>query len=620
MIFCLLASALVLLGAAGWIAGWYDEHVPIALFVVMLVTCLLHVTWKAARQSEAEEIRTRRALEESQIATSEARRAQAEIRESQERFELALRGADLGAWDWDIPSGKVIYNPRWAEMRGFRQEDVTHDVESWISSVHPDDWPRVQQTLTDYFEGRLTECQAEYRVSTSSGGWIWVLSRGKVFARNENGEPSRMLGTMLDITERKRIENEQRFLAEMGEILTSTLDYRSTLTRIADLAVREFADLCIVDVFEDNGSIRRLKVAGRDQSLAKVCDLLMEISMDRNPSHLIRSVVEHRRPVLLQHDTPRMLASFSQNEAHLKALQAANLKSVVAVPLLARGKLMGVISMISSTSNRQYGPEDVHLAEEMARRTALSIENARLFDDIQRAIGVRDEVLAIVAHDLKNPLTTISLTTETLRHSEPLDSAKLDDFTRRILRAVQQMLSLIADLLDFAKIQSGTVSIEKDSNDMAALVMTAVEGARVQAQAKRQTLEVDLPSPLPRVSIDARRIGQVISNLMGNAVKFTPEDGTIRVSVRHQANTVTVSVSDTGAGIPLEDLPKVFDRFWQAHRTGSTGGSGLGLSIAKAIVEAHGGTIWAESEVGKGSSFSFTLPVDAWATRMDSAA
>lgn len=155
---------------------------------------------------------------------------------------------------------------------------------------------------------------------------------------------------------------------------------------------------------------------------------------------------------------------------------------------------------------------------------------------------------------------------------------------------------------------------------MAALVTTVVDGARVQAEAKSQTLEVDLPSALPRVSIDARRIGQVISNLLGNAFKFTPESGTIKVTVRQRENSIIVSVSDTGAGIPPEDLSKVFDRFWQVQRTGSTGGSGLGLSIAKAIVEAHGGSIWVESHLGKGSSFSFTLPVDFGATRMDSAA
>ncbi len=732
-------------------AGWYDVHVQVSLFVVVLVTLLLRTTWKAARQSEAEELRTRSALEESHAANEKLEKVSYERR----MFEALIENSSdfIGISD---PKGNPTYlNPAGRRMLGMTEdfpienakilECYTSEQRSfaadvilksmlkeghWKGETYFRNWQteeaipvsdehflirenetgrvlgwgtvsrdiseaRKAQEVIRQSQERLQVSEAKYSgiVSTAADAIISIDENQRITLFNEGAEqifgytqtealgaqleiliPERLrgvhrehvnqfamgLGTarrmgyrktvilglrkngeefpadaaiskldvggkriltvaVRDISEQKRIENEQRFLAEVGAILGSTLDDRSALTSIAELVVRDFADLCIVDVVETNNSIRRLKVAGRDQSAAKVCALLMEISLDPNQSHLMRSVVESGRPVLLQQDSPEMLASLSQNEAHLEALQAAGLKSLVAVPLLSRGKLMGVISMISSSSNRHFGPADVHLAEELARRAALSIENARLFDDIQRAVGVRDEVLAVVAHDLKNPLATISLTTETLRLSDPVDPAKLDDYTRRILRAVQQMLSLIADLLDFATIQSGTISIEKDSNDIAAIVMTVVDGARVQSQAKRQTLGVDMPSALPRVSIDARRIGQVISNLLGNAVKFTPEGGTITVSVRHQANVVTVSVSDTGAGIPPEDLSKVFDRFWQARKTGSMSGSGLGLSIAKAIVEAHGGTIGVESQVGKGSSFSFTLPSDSWAMNMGSA-
>lgn len=855
-----LAGGLTFIGVS---AGWYDVHVQVSLFAVVLGALLLRTTWQAARQSEKDELRTRAALQQSQDANerlkkvsderrifealienssdfigiadpngtptylnpagrrmlgmsqdypiekarilecypleqrsfasdvilkdasekgywkgetyfrngqteeaipvsdehllikdnetgrvlgmgtitrdiSDARRAQNQIRQSQERFDLALRGADLAAWDWDIKSGEVIFNARWAEMRGFQPEEIKPHVDSWIASVHPDDWPRVQQAVTDHFQGLTPEYEAEFRALTKSGDWIWILDRGKVFARNDKGQPCRMVGTELDITERKhleeqlrlseakasgivsvsadaiisidenqritlfnegaekifghlkagavgapldiliperfraihrehvarfavgqetarrmgergglifglrkngeefpadaaisklnvggkriltvalrdmseqkRTENEQRFLAEVGAVLTSTLDYEDTLSNIAELAVRDFADFCIVDIVEEDARVRRLKVASRDASKSWVCDLFMEASLEQSLPHMVGMVLKDERPVLMEHISSNTIASFFQSEEHLQAFRAANPKSFVAVPLLAHGKLMGAIAMISSSSNRPYGPADVHLAEELAQRAALSIENARLFADAQRAVRLRDEVLAVVAHDLKNPLSTISLTANVLRQFEQLDRAKLEEVTDRIHRSVDNMVSLIADLLDFAGIQSGTFSVVKQVNSLIPLVTTVIDGTRVQAEAKRQTIEVDLPSSLPEVAMDMRRISQVMSNLLGNAIKFTPEGGTIRVSVRHNNKTVIVSVSDTGPGISPENLPKIFDRFWQAQRTEHTG-SGLGLSIAKGIVEAHEGTIWAESQVGRGTSVSFALPI-----------
>ena len=538
---------------------------------------------------------------------SDIRRSQEQIRQSQERFELALRGADLAAWDWDVQSGKVEFSARWAEMRGFRPEEIKPHIDSWISGVHPEDWPRVQKALSDYFQGVVPEYQAEFRALTKSGDWIWILDRGKVFTHDDKGQPHRMAGTELDITERKRIENEQRFLAQVGAVLTTTLDSADTLANIAQLAVRDFADLCIVDAVDKDGGVRRLKAVSRDASKAWVCDLLMQVPLDGNQPQLTRSVIETRRAAVMERLPPEMIASFSSREEHVRALEAADFKSVIAVPLLAYGKLVGVITLISSSSSPRFGPADVRLAEELAQRVALSTENARLFDEAQRAVRTRDEVLAVVAHDLGNPLAAIALMAKSLRRFERSDRSKFEGFIEEIVRSVDHTLSLIEDLLSFARIQSGTFSVMKKVDMLSPVLMKIAEHMTVQAEAKRQKLEVDLFSNLSNVAIDARRMSQVLSNLIGNAIKFTPEGGTIRVSARQQGHEIVVSVTDTGPGIPPEHLSKVFDRFWQAQAAGYTG-SGLGLSIAKGIVEAHGGRIWAESEVGQGSSFRFTLP------------
>jgi signal transduction histidine kinase len=248
------------------------------------------------------------------------------------------------------------------------------------------------------------------------------------------------------------------------------------------------------------------------------------------------------------------------------------------------------------------------VAEELARRAALSIENARLLFQAQRAVTTREDVLAIVSHDLKNPLSNIELAVNLLRGFERIDANDVNEFVNKVQRAAEQMEILIADLLDFARIQSGTFSVLISAERLSQAVMPVIDRMRALAEAKRQTLEVDIPSSLPCVAIDAQRIGQVVSNLVSNAIKFTPQEGTIRVSARQRDHQIVVSVTDTGPGVPQEHLSKIFDRFWRTPGTKQKG-SGLGLSIAKGIVEAHGGTIWAESQMGKGSSFSFTVPL-----------
>jgi signal transduction histidine kinase len=197
---------------------------------------------------------------------------------------------------------------------------------------------------------------------------------------------------------------------------------------------------------------------------------------------------------------------------------------------------------------------------------------------------------------------------ELLQSQGQVDLHEVHGFASRLQRSVKQMQSLIADLLDFAKIQTGTFSVEKFDENPEAIILQVTEDVRALAEAKRQRLEVDIAPSLPAVSCDAARMEQVLSNLLGNAIKFTPEGGVVRVVAKESTDGVLISISDTGPGIPAEQLERVFDRYWQAHETKRLG-NGLGLSIAKGIVEAHGARIWAESQPGKGSCFSLTIPL-----------
>jgi PAS domain S-box-containing protein len=403
----------------------------------------------------------------------------------------------------------------------------------------------------------------------------------------------------------RRAEDEQRFLAEVGSVLASTLDYEDTLTNITRLTVRDLADFCTFDTVEPDGNIRRLKVMSRDASKAWVCDWLMRVPFERGYS-FVRSVIERKRPVLIDPLHSETVWAFSASGRDIQALRDAGFHSVLSVPLLVRGNLVGVITLISSSPSRTYGPPDIRLAEELAHRAAFSVENARLFGEAQRAVKTRENVLAIVSHDLMGPVTTIGLAAHLLDKFDGMEGGKIRHLAGTIQRGADRMQVLISDLLDFAKLQSGTFSIKRSADNLAQVAVAVIDSLKLMAEAKRQTLETDFLSSIPAVAVDTQRIAQVLSNLVGNAIKFTPEGGKIRVSARQQGNQVVVSVTDTGPGIPTEHLGKVFDWFWQAQGSKRTG-IGLGLSIAKGIVEAHGGKIWAESELGQGTSFSFTL-------------
>jgi signal transduction histidine kinase len=249
------------------------------------------------------------------------------------------------------------------------------------------------------------------------------------------------------------------------------------------------------------------------------------------------------------------------------------------------------------------------MAEELARRAGLAVENARLFREAQAATGARDEMLGIVAHDLRNPLNTIMMASDVMMELPP--TAPLSEGRRTIemvRRAADRMNRLIQDLLDVKRIESGRLAVEPRPQSVISVVNEAIEMLRPLATGNSLKLCAELPPDLPLVQIDPPRIHQVLSNLVGNSIKFTPAGGTITLRAEPLAEEVRITVIDTGPGIPPEQLPHLFGRYWQGA-AGDRRGIGLGLAIAKGIVEAHKGRIWVESTVGQGSRFHFTVPI-----------
>jgi signal transduction histidine kinase len=254
-------------------------------------------------------------------------------------------------------------------------------------------------------------------------------------------------------------------------------------------------------------------------------------------------------------------------------------------------------------------PELRARVEVLLRSRSLSLELRRRAEDAEQATRTRDEVLAVVSHDLRNPLNLVLTSGAFLLDTAAgLDEAQREQL-RLIGRAAGQMNRLIRDLLEVSGVEAGTVSIEPRAEAVEPLVREACSLLEHAAQAKSVAVSCEFGSGLPRVHVDRDRVLQVFGNLIGNALKFTPEDGSVHVRAEPAGDSVRFSVSDTGTGIGADDLPHVFDRFWQARRS-REGGAGLGLAIARGIVAAHGGEMWVESEVGRGSTFFFTLPAD----------
>jgi signal transduction histidine kinase len=281
--------------------------------------------------------------------------------------------------------------------------------------------------------------------------------------------------------------------------------------------------------------------------------------------------------------------------------------STIILPLIAREQVLGAMELY--TEKRKLLRDDLVLAEDMSRRAAVAIDNARLHEQVTAALQARDDMIGIVAHDLRNPVSAVKMLTGAILGAErdavlPLDVV---EYSTIIRQASEQMDSLIRDLLDVTRIEAGRLKVEATNSDVRDLLTDALTTLNPVASQKSIGIKLDTEHDLPEVLADRERIRQALSNLIGNSVKFSPSGTTIELRAKRGADGVVFSVCDHGPGMNEEQLSHAFDRFWQSRRTDREG-AGLGLAITRGIIEAHGGRIWAQSRAGEGSTFYFTLP------------
>ncbi len=434
------------------------------------------------------------------------------------------------------------------------------------------------------------------------------LARTVITRRNDaRGNAIGYVVVSHDVTAEQRHVREQQFLAEVGETVQASLDFTETVERVTRLVVVFLGDGCAVDVVRGSDQVRRMRVVHADSDKAVLAHALQLILPDRN--HPLWKVVETGQPLLFPEVTRDFLRLVAKNEDHQRLLLSLGVHSAMLVPLVARARLIAVLTIVSCRADRRYTKHDLRLAEELARRAAMALDNADLYEVAQQAIQAREHVLGVVAHDLRNPLGNILMQSALLqrrdgperRSPKPLEA---------IERAATRMNRLIQDLLDVNRMEAGRLAIEPARVPSASAVTECVEAQRALAASASLELQLDLPEGLPDLWVDRDRLLQVFENLIGNAVKFTEPGGCVAIGADSRTDEVLFWVTDTGAGIASDDVPHLFDRFWQAQG-GGRHGSGLGLPIAKGIVEAHGGRIWAESKLRRGSTFFFTIPTAA---------
>ncbi|HEY7063735.1 MAG TPA: ATP-binding protein [Chloroflexota bacterium] len=430
--------------------------------------------------------------------------------------------------------------------------------------------------------------------------------------------------TCEDVTWRKRAEAAQRFLDEAGKQLAGTLDYETTLASVARLAVPTLADLCIVDVLAADGEVRRVAVAHRDPRKQALARALQErFTPDPTAPVGIPRVLRTGESELTPDVTPERMAGVARDDEHLRLLRQMRPRSAMTVPLVARGRIVGAITCIATDAGRCYGAADLALAEDLARRAAVAVDNARLYYDAQAAIQVRDEFLSSASHDLKNPLVSVKGYAQILgaviaQESTPT-SKQIAAGLAKIDRAATKMSALIDELLDVAHLEAGRpLELRRRPTDLVALALQAVGEFQPTVTNHRLVIEPKIPSLVGLW--DAGRLDRVLANLLSNAIKYSPSGGAIAVRLAREhdgaGGWAVLVVQDEGMGIPAADLPHVFERFHRGGNVaGKIGGSGIGLAGVRQIVEQHGGTIAVESREGAGATFTVRLPLPSQGRR-----
>ncbi|HEY8470167.1 MAG TPA: ATP-binding protein [Longimicrobiales bacterium] len=526
-----------------------------------------------------------------------------------ELYELLVRSiTDVGIYALD-PDGRIItWNEGAERITGYRPDDV---LGRHIAILHAPD------------QAGREEADRVLRLATEHGrhageGWRFRADGSRFWARDvlaslhdSTGHLIGYSGLLRDCTEEKRRDAARRFLLEASRVLGSSLDYRTTLRSVARLAVPAVADIAAVYAFEDHTPMRLEIVHATGETLR----ITREIER-RYPGEALRlrpaiEIARQGEPFLASDVTDDMLRAAAIDEGHLALLRQLGLRSIMLLPLRSRGRILGAIILMATQGRPRYTESDLALAEDLARRAALAVDNARLYEAAVVASRTQADFLAIMSHELRAPLTAILGYADLLLEGipTPLPPAARAQ-VERIVASAQHLRELIDDILSYSRIEAGRQEVVLARTDLRHELSRIAQIAAPMATEKGLRFHYEPPEDAIILETDPEKLRRLLIHLVSNAVKFT-DRGEVELSVRRENDDALIDVRDTGIGIAPEHLERVFEPFWQVEEptTRRAPGTGLGLTLARRLARLLGGDITVSSAPGKGSTFTVRLPV-----------
>lgn len=552
---------------------------------------------------------------------SDRRQVEIALRASQERLEMALRGADLGSFDANLQTHYVFFDSRWAEILGYHWNELEPSTQTWPRLVHPEDWERVNATLERCFRGETSLYEAEYRMRTRSGEWKWVLARGRVLERAADGNPVRFSGTHQDITERKRADDALRRMAQRLENIHA-IDQ-------SILAAAPLEEIC-------RETAARLRIQMPCERAEIVFSAIPAENQAGNHNSTLRQAVTDAEAWLLQALQPagesgwvntQVIADLQKLALPVERLQALGLegmRSFLAVSLADNGQRMGSL-WLAAGAPAVFGSDQVEMVSEVARELVLAARQARLraevacrAQELEQRVAARTSQLQTanreletfaysVSHDLKAPLRAIEgyaclMIEDYAPHLD--EQAKI--YLNNIQRASLRLAQLIGDLLEYSRLERRPRSFSRVNP--AHLIESIIAERADEISSRPVEIWVDLPQV--EVMVEVEGFALAMRNLLDNALKFTQDVPIPRIEIggREAENVCMLWVKDNGIGFDMIYANRIFEVFQQLHRINEYPGTGIGLAIVRKAMERIGGRVWVKSSPGQGAAFYLEIP------------
>ncbi|MBC7692881.1 MAG: PAS domain-containing protein [Methylotenera sp.] len=539
-------------------------------------------------------------------------------RRTQEHFKQLAENISEVFWVTDLHKQKMIYiSPAYEKMSGRTCESIYLEPLSFMDVIHPEDRTLVREAFPQQISGTY---DVEYRMIRADGTWLWIRDRAFPI-RDHQGEVHRIAGIAQDITDFKRTQLEQSLLSQATALFSSERDFEKSFVQAAELMVPAFADWCVIDLKKPGGQLRRVALVGRRElkSDRVVRTLLLQENPERHTPVSAQSI-RTGLPELISRISPETLRNIAQDELHYNAMTEFNPHSMLSVPFTCTHGVEGAITLFTSESGRVYDDRDLKSLQEIARRASIAADHACFQAEIEEAVRTRDQFISFVSHEIRTPMTALKMQVQMIQKlastncvRSPENDQLLNQLAFKAQQQVDEMAKLVKDMFDISALKSGKLLFQNQRIDLVELVRETIERYRQGDLENASQIECGVISLRFETAVvgfwDKTRLTQVISNLIGNAIKYG-KSRPIDITVEQKGSFACMTFRDHGIGISPKDVHKIFE----CYERGSTGmalaGMGLGLYIVRQIVHALGGQISVESELNVGTTFKVEIPLN----------